>query len=334
MTTSRHFSRSARLAALLAAGAVLLATAHDASAKGSGNSADRGGMTNSDSSRNSADRDRMKSAESGRGRDRSDMVSQRDKDKDGDRHSRKYKDRDGDKDRYAEKHKQRCGQIIVPTKGCPANPKDPVGNTRPDPSKGPAASNNPAPGTGSTNSGKPAQPPAGTPTTTGKLPPNDPVGNTHPTLGGDVTVSNGVTTTILRGASSGVLVQSLEPGKIIVRGDNGQEATLLGGSVTVTGAAIVGSGQGIERLNRPNGDVTLAVGPGIAYPVPAAPPAPSHVTGGPEGGFFGAIGSTILDAGKAVGRGVEDVLSHGGPTPGTPGAVDTSEPKTSTTTQQ
>jgi hypothetical protein len=55
------------------------------------------------------------------------------------------------------------------------------------------------------------------------------------------------------------------------------------------------------------------------------------VTGGPEGGFLGALGGSIVDAGKAVGRGAEDVLSVGSPKPGTPGA---GEPKTSTTTQQ
>jgi hypothetical protein len=128
-----------------------------------------------------------------------------------------------------------------------------------------------------------------------------------------------VTTAILHGASSGVLVQSLEPGNIIVRADNGHSVTLFGGSVNVRGAAFVGSGQGILRDNHLNGDVTLA----IAYPAPATPPAPqasSHVTGGPEGGFFGDLGSSILDAGKAIGRGVEGVITLGSPTPGTPGA--------------
>ena len=81
----------------------------------------------------------------------------------------------------------------------------------------------------------------------------------------------------------------------------------------------------------------MAIGLGASYAKPAAPPAPApaappgHVTGGPEGGILGAIGGSIVDAGKAVGRGAEDAISIGSPKRGTPGA---GEPKTSTTTQQ
>jgi hypothetical protein len=163
-----------------------------------------------------------------------------------------------------------------------------------------------------------------------------PVGGLRPAKG-DVVVSNGVTATILHGASAGVVVQTLEPGKILVRADNGQSVTLSGGSVNVSGARIVSPGVSIDRADHPNGEVTVAIRPGAVYAKPAAPPAsapPSatgHVTGGPEGGFLGAIGGSIVDAGKAVGRGAEDVISIGSPKPGTPGA---GEPKTSTTTQQ
>ena len=163
-----------------------------------------------------------------------------------------------------------------------------------------------------------------------------PVGGLRPAKG-DVVVSNGVTATILHGASAGVVVQTLEPGKILVRADNGQSVTLSGGSVSVSGAKIVSPGAFIQRADHPNGEVTLAIGLGASYPKPTAPAAPapvappSHVTGGPEGGFLGAIGGSIVDAGKAVGRGAEDAISIGSPKPGTPGA---GEPKTSTTTQQ
>jgi len=163
-----------------------------------------------------------------------------------------------------------------------------------------------------------------------------PVGGLRPAKG-DVVVSNGVTATILHGAGAGVVVQTLEPGKILVRADNGQSVTLSGGSVSVSGAKIVSPGAFIERADHPNGEVTVAIGLGVSYPKPAAPTAPSsaappsHVTGGPEGGFLGAIGGSIVDAGKAVGRGAEDAISIGSPKPGTPGA---GEPKTSTTTQQ
>jgi hypothetical protein len=136
--------------------------------------------------------------------------------------------------------------------------------------------------------------------------------------------------------------------------------TLRGNSVNITGAAVKLAPvecTGCVLKSIPAGGYTIAADPKKGYypssdpsrgisgprqeyptspssaaaaPTPAAS-APGHVTGGPEGGFFGAIGSSIVDAGKALGRGAESAISIGSPKPGTPGA---GAPKTSTTTQQ
>ena len=215
-----------------------------------------------------------------------------------------HKDRDDKHRAHRKKHEKHAKKVVCIK--APCSPDGGKGKTKP---------------AGDANKDKPA--PA-------------PVGGLRPAKG-DVVVSNGVTATILHGAGAGVVVQTLEPGKILVRADNGQSVTLSGGSVSVSGAKIVSPGAFIQRADHPNGEVTLAIGLGASYPKPTAPAAPapvappSHVTGGPEGGFLGAIGGSIVDAGKAVGRGAEDAISIGSPKPGTPGA---GEPKTSTTTQQ
>jgi hypothetical protein len=169
-------------------------------------------------------------------------------------------------------------------------PHDPVGNTRPT--------------VGASN---PAQPPANGPAGAGALPPHDPVGNTHPTVGSSpptvVSVSNGVTTTQIQNGLGGVTVYSDKPGTITVT--NGKESTTLtGGSVTLSGNVVgVGGGQGVEVGPRNSaGNTVVAIKP----PAPA-PAAPGHVTGGgPEGGFFGDLGSSIKDGVKAVGNGLEE----------------------------
>jgi hypothetical protein len=154
----------------------------------------------------------------------------------------------------------------------------------------------------------PVHSPAGPPVVAGKLPPNDPVGNTHPTPGANpptvVTVSNGVTTTQIQNGPGGVAVYSDKPGTITIT--NGKESTTLnGGSVTLSGDVVgVGHGQGIEVGPRNGeGKTVVAITPTAPAPAPAPP---SHVTGGPEGGFFGDLGSSIKDGVKAVGNGLED----------------------------
>jgi len=150
-----------------------------------------------------------------------------------------------------------------------------------------------------------AQSPGNPPAAGGKLPPSDPVGNTHPTVGANpptvVTVSNGVTTTQIQNGLGGVSVYSDKPGTITIT--NGKESTTLtGGSVTLSGNVGVGGGQGVQVGSRnAEGKTVVAI-----KPPPPAPAAPTHVTGGPEGGFLGALGSSIKDGVKAVGNGIED----------------------------
>jgi len=76
----------------------------------------------------------------------------------------------------------------------------------------------------------------------------------------------------------------------------------------------------------------------VPAPMPPTPVVRDHRPGGNashvtvtnprhDSSILGEIGGAIKDAGKAV-------ITIGGPTPGTPGAVDSSSPKTSTTTQK
>ena len=151
---------------------------------------------------------------------------------------------------------------------------------------------------------------------------------------GTVTISNGVTTYQIPNGAGGVSAFSGNPDEGWITITNGTESrSLKGGSVTVSGAIGIGGDANDIEVGSPNGEgkTVVAIRPHPAPAAPPAPPVPGHVTGGPEGGFFGALGNSILDAGKAVGRGAVDVISVGGPTPGTPGA---GEPKTSTSTQQ
>jgi hypothetical protein len=171
-----------------------------------------------------------------------------------------------------------------------------------------------------------------------------------------VGVSNGVTATRIENGTKGLYAVIRSPGTVTIT--NGKDSvTLRGNSVNITGAAVKLAPvecTGCVLKSIPAGGYTIVAdpkkgyypaanpsrgisGPRQEYPMtPASAPAPapaavSHVTGGPEGGFFGALGSSIVDAGKAVGRGAESAISVGSPKPGTPGA---GAPKTSTTTQQ
>jgi hypothetical protein len=228
--------------------------------------------------------------------------------KDSEKHAKKHKDnKTADKTHDKDKDKS-AGATATTTTGKP-----------------------PAPGTHGTNTihpiinKNPAQP---TPTL-GMLPPNDPVGNTHPTPGTNppsvVTVSNGLTKIEIQNGPRGVSFYSgnPEPGWLTVT--NGTESSSIrGGSVTLSGAIGIGGDPNDIEVGPPtaNGDRAVAIRP-------SAPPVPGHVPGGR--GILGAIGGAVKDAGKAIGRGAVDVISVGGPTPGTPGA---GEPTTSTSVQQ
>ena len=199
-----------------------------------------------------------------------------------------------------------------------SNPMRPPGHpstgTGKDKAPGPTTTSTSAPTPGATSNStihpivtnSLGQPAGNAPTIVGRLPSNDPVGNTHPMPGPNpptvVTVSNGVTTTQIQNGPGGVAVYSDKPGTITIT--NGKESTTLpGGSVTLSGNVVgVGHGEGVEVGPR-NGEGKTVV---AVKPPPPPPAAPTHVTGGPEGGFFGALGSSIKDGIKAVGNGVED----------------------------
>lgn len=171
---------------------------------------------------------------------------------------------------------------------------------------------------------KPAQPTAAAPTGTGRLPPSDPVGNTHPTAGANpptvVTVSNGVNSAQILNGPGGVVVYSEKPGTITV--DNGKEKTTLsGGSVTLSGNVMgVGAGQGIE-VGKPNGEDKTVV---AIKPTPEPPPLNRNSEDLRKGFSEGCGPCEIFEGINDFGYGI----AHGfapGPVP---------PPKTSTTTQQ
>jgi hypothetical protein len=145
MTTSKAFSRFC-VAAMLAAGTVLMAAGHGASAKGGG------------------DHDKMKSHESNGGSNLSDKLSQKHKDKDEEKYSEKHrdkgkeysekikhKDKDKDAEKYSEKHKDKGKEYAEKKKD--KDKHNTAGSS--------TASNSPhAPGTGGTNTIHPIPSPA------------------------------------------------------------------------------------------------------------------------------------------------------------------------------
>jgi hypothetical protein len=183
----------------------------------------------------------------------------------------------------------------------------------------------------------------------GMLPPHDPVGNTHPTVGGGsvVKISNGVSTASIA-TGAGLTVASHAPGTITI--SNGTNSvTLPGGSVVVSGVGSVASGGGVQIVRHPNGDIAVAAAapPAAPAPAPAAPPLRGGLTGtGPIdeikgiagqaadvgrqlGQIPGGIKDAGIQAGKDIGNGLVDLgkgfISIGGPS---------APPKTSTSTQQ
>jgi hypothetical protein len=158
MTTSKTFSGLSRVAAVLAAGTVLLAAADGASARNGGNSNDHGEMRSSQSSRISGDHD-MESRESNRASDRSANVSQKDKAKDGDKYSEKHKDKG---EEYSEKTKD---------KDKDKNPGTTTANKNP-----------PAPGTQGTNTIHPIPSPSPVASSPGSPTGVTPVNTIHPIL--------------------------------------------------------------------------------------------------------------------------------------------------------
>ena len=111
-------------------------------------------------------------------------------------------------------------------------------------------------------------------------------------------ISNGKDTSLLQDAPGGLKVTSTSPGTITI--SNGKNTvTFPSQAVSLTGAAVIGASADVQLFAQKNGDViALVKPPAPPAPTPAPPklPVPGTVTGGPEGGFFGALGSAILDA--------------------------------------
>ncbi|HKG99809.1 MAG TPA: hypothetical protein VKB08_03665 [Bradyrhizobium sp.] len=136
--------------------------------------------------------------------------------------------------------------------------------------------------------------------TRGGSPPRGPVAGTNaPPKGlppGTATVSNGRVKLYIPNSTYGLTVTKNPSGTITVsNGDPTRSVTLPGGSVTVSGGGVtsLGGGAGVQVVRQPNGDFAAAASlPPAPTPKPA-PSKPGTVTGGPEGGFFHALGSGL-----------------------------------------
>ncbi len=159
------------------------------------------------------------------------------------------------------------------------------------------------------NGGSPPKPPVsstepitkGTPISGGS-PPRSPVATANPTPAGPpagaAVVSNGQVKLNIPNSSGGLTVTSDKPGTITVsNGDPSHSVTLPGGSVTISGGQAlntVAGGPGVQVVTHPNGDFVAAAN------APVPPPTRTTVTGGPEGGFFNALGNGLVDTGKDI----------------------------------
>jgi hypothetical protein len=141
----------------------------------------------------------------------------------------------------------------------------------------------------------------GTPISGGS-PPRSPVATANPAPAGPpagaAVVSNGQVKLNIPNSSGGLTVTSDKPGTITVsNGDPSHSVTLPGGSVTISGGQAlntVAGGPGVQVVTHPNGDFVAAAN------APVPPPTRTTVTGGPEGGFFNALGNGLVDTGKDI----------------------------------
>lgn len=124
-----------------------------------------------------------------------------------------------------------------------------------------------------------------------------------------VTISNGVNSLQIDDGAGGVTVSSNSPGTITVsNGHNSQ--TLSGGTLTVSGALGIGSGNGVQ-VGPTNGEGKTV----IALTPPPPPPAaePGHVISHP--GILSGISDAIGDGLDSVGHGIADAAGHLDPVP-------------------
>ena len=165
--------------------------------------------------------------------------------------------------------------------------------------------------------------------------PKDPVGSVHPPSKKPVadepsphptsiTISNGVTTYTLP-YDAKFSAEVSKPGSITVHSGD-RTVTLPGGSITVHGQALsqsVAERAGLEQIHNSRGDTVLAIKPQNAQQ--PTQPVPTKDGNNGNGGVVGGA----VDAGKAIGNGIEAIglgfINLGGPTP---------QPKTGTIIQE
>jgi hypothetical protein len=210
-------------------------------------------------------------------------------------HKKDMRDRDGDRDadrkhdKFAKRKNKHCEKISVPTKGCPINSKDPVGNTHP----------------GGTAGKPPTKPISGHP------------GNTPGTV--TITGSTGVFTVpdtpgkFTAAASNSGAINLYFDGKLVA---------IPGDTVTLKGEALstyVADRGGLKQIVNSDGSVTLTrmTSPQTTTPpVAQQPPKPAG-----NGGGDGVIVGTL----KGIGNTVEDIgvglINIGGPTPPTTSTI-------------
>jgi hypothetical protein len=133
-----------------------------------------------------------------------------------------------------------------------------------------------------------------------------------------ITISNGVTTYTLP-FDPRFSVEVTKPGSITVHsGDT--TVTLPGGSITVHGQAVstsLADRAGLQEIINSRGDAVFAI-----KPPPPAQNSPTPVKSGSNGQSVGGVLDGVVDAGKAIGNGIESIglgfISLGGPTPPPP----------------
>jgi hypothetical protein len=279
--TSLTPPKSCRQILMLTAGIFLLGATDGALAKNGGNANDRGKMRSDDSGRDHGDKHSEKHEEKSRNGDKSSALREVHKDKDNDKHSEKSKEKGEDK--HAEKTKDKDQDKTAGTTTTSTTPaaegdlfgKGIVGNTPTDIKQIPLD-----PGTG------------------GKMPTSQ--------AGGNVTVSNGVSTYEISNGPGGVAVYSGKDGTITAT--NGKESkTLNGGSVTLSGDVIgVGAAQNIQvGARNGEGKTTVAIRPQAE----AKPPVPGdigHVTTGD--GSITITGQDVLKRAGQVGAVVDTAM--------------------------
>ena len=110
------------------------------------------------------------------------------------------------------------------------------------------------------------------------------------------TVSNGVNTSAIFNGKDGLTVTAASPTSITVTNSSHSSVTMGGESITLSGAASVKAGPGMEVRRLANGDVTIAIKPAVA----GAPATPTPPGVGP-GDTAKAVATTVGTGANVVG---------------------------------